>query len=52
MSVQVEKLEKNMAKLTIEVRRKSWKRQLRELIRRIRARSAFPDSERVKYPAR
>ena len=52
MSVQVEKLEKNMAKLTIEVAPEELEKAIEELIRRIRARSAFPDSGRVKYPAR
>ena len=52
MSLQVEKLEKNMAKLTIEVPVKSWKLQLRRLIRKIREKFRFPVSVRAKCPAR
>ena len=66
MSVQVEKLEKNMAKLTVEVaaeelekaieaankKKKLKKKNLNNTIIRTRTKSAFPDSERVKCPAR
>ena len=46
MSLQVEKLEKNMAKLTIEVSAEELE------TRRIRTRSAFPVSVRAKLPVR
>ena len=47
MSLQVEKLEKNMAKLTIEVPR-HWKM----LTRKTKAKSPYPVSVRARFPRR
>lgn len=52
MSLQVEKLEKNMAKLTMKYLLKNWRRQSKVLTRRIRTRSAFPVSVRARLPVR
>ena len=52
MSLQVEKLEGNMAKLTIEASAEEFDRQLRRLIRKKRARSVFLVSVKVRFPAR
>ena len=41
MSVQIEMLEKNMAKLTIDVPAEEFEKQLQELIIKIKARSQF-----------
>ena len=59
MSLQVEKLEKNMAKLTIEAGadelekaiEKAYQKQKNQ-IRNRRTRSVFRASERVRFPAR
>ena len=52
MSLQVEKLEKNMAKLTIEVSAQELGQRYSQLIRKIKAESVFPVSEKEKFPAR
>ena len=52
MSLQVEKLEKNMAKLTIEVSAEELEKAIEGAYRRIRTRSAFPVSVRARLPVR
>ena len=52
MSVQVEKLEKNMAKLTIEVAAEELEKAIEAAYQKIRTKSVFPVSERAKFPAR
>ena len=49
MSVQVENLEKNMAKLTIEVQQRIWRKHLSQLTRSRRSRSVFRDSVKEKF---
>ena len=49
MSLQVEKLEKNMAKLTVEVSAEDLRKQSRKFIRNRRSRSAFRVLEKEKY---
>ena len=52
MSLQVEKLEKNMAKLTIEVSAEDLDKQWRKLTRNRKAESAFQDSVKEKLRER
>ena len=49
MSVQVENLEKNMAKLTIEVSAEDLEKALSQLTRSRRSRSVFRDSVKEKF---
>ena len=50
MSLQVEKLEKNMAKLTIEVPSEEFDKALKSAYNRTRADLTFPASEKAKRP--
>ena len=52
MSVQVEKQEKNMAKLTIEVSAEELELHWRKLIRKIRRKSTFRASVKEKHRER
>ena len=52
MSVQVEKLEKNMAKLTIEVSAAEFEKALEDAFIRIRIKSVYLVFVREKYRAR
>ena len=51
MSLQVEKLEKNMAKLTIEVSA-DFPRHWKMLTRKTKAKSPYPVSVRARFPRR
>lgn len=52
MSLQVEKLEKNMAKLTIEVPAEELEAAIEKAYQKIREKFRFPVSVRAKCPAR
>ena len=52
MSVQVEKLEKNMAKLTIEVSAEDFEAALEKHIRKIKVKLLFRASVKEKLPVR
>ena len=52
MSLQVEKLEKNMAKLTIEVSADEFSRHWKMLTRKTKAKSPYPVSVRARFPRR
>lgn len=52
MSLQVEKLEGNMAKLTIEATAEEFEEAVEKAFKKIRISSASRDSAKVRFPAR
>lgn len=52
MSLQVEKLEKNMAKLTIEVSADEFSKALEDAYQKTKAKSPYPVSVRARFPRR
>lgn len=52
MSLQVEKLEKNMAKLTIEVSADEFSKALEDAYQKNKSKSPYPVSVRARFPRR